>query len=502
MGETVTTEITVFTKSDGPLTKRIALTDSGTAKSDGGACLMSRGEARRAEIADVGELAALIGGLESNQAIALGRLRVGLPERVEIVTKARMNGAASNIIARTGDDIVYKKGHPAFVLLDYDTKGMPGEVAAEIERHGGFWPSLLTVLPALKDVARITRASTSAGLSRTDTGEKLAGSNGLHVYLAVRDGADAERFLKALHDRCWLAGLGWMMTGAGGQLLERSVIDRMVGAPERLVFEGAPVLVPPLQQDRESRRPVPVAGDALNTTAACPPLTIAEKAKIEELRTKEAHRLAPESARVRAAYVERRAEDVSARTGMSLPAARRVVESQCSGVLLPDVVLPFDNGELAGCTVGDVLADPDAFVGLTLADPVEGVGYGACVAKIMRRPDGTPWVHSFAHGRAVYELKYDAAAIRKAIERAAKDEVIETFVALVVVADLNDVEETELRALVVKLSGASAQSVKSTLKAAQKKHDTEHAQQEHKRRIAQRADPRPRIETTHHGCPS
>ena len=149
---------------------------------------------------------------------------------------------------------------------------MPPDVAAELKRLGGFWEALLSVLPALSSVARVTRLSTSAGLFRSDTGERLPGSEGRHVYLLVQDGTDVERFLRALHDRCWLAGLGWMMVGAAGQLLERSVIDRMVGGPERLVFEGGPVLEPPLEQDRESRRPVAVDGDALDTVAACPPL--------------------------------------------------------------------------------------------------------------------------------------------------------------------------------------------------------------------------------------
>ena len=31
---------------------------------------------------------------------------------------------------------------------------MPAAVAAELQRAGGFWPALLTVLPALGDVAR------------------------------------------------------------------------------------------------------------------------------------------------------------------------------------------------------------------------------------------------------------------------------------------------------------------------------------------------------------
>ena len=95
----------------------------------------------------------------------------------------------------------------------------------------------------------VHRRSTSAGLSRDDTGAALKGSDGRHLYVFVTDGADIERALGAIHDRCWLAGCGWFLVGAAGQLLDRSIVDRMVGLPERLVFEGAPVLDPPLVQD-------------------------------------------------------------------------------------------------------------------------------------------------------------------------------------------------------------------------------------------------------------
>ena len=53
--------------------------------------------------------------------------------RVEVVPKRKLNGAA-NVIARTGADIVYRKGQPALALLDFDTKGMPGDVAAALQR--------------------------------------------------------------------------------------------------------------------------------------------------------------------------------------------------------------------------------------------------------------------------------------------------------------------------------------------------------------------------------
>jgi hypothetical protein len=38
-------EIILFTKTNGPLTKRISLTDDGSVFSDGSACIMSRGTA-------------------------------------------------------------------------------------------------------------------------------------------------------------------------------------------------------------------------------------------------------------------------------------------------------------------------------------------------------------------------------------------------------------------------------------------------------------------------
>ena len=488
-------EITLFAKSGGILTKRISLAADGSVKSDGSACKMSQGVARRVEVAGVKQLVEVIDRVQPNQAIALGVLKPDLPEVVKVVTKKEFASGAvrSDVIARTSDAIIYRNEHPAFALLDFDTKGMPPDVATELKCLGGFWEALLSVLPALGDVAHLVRRSTSSGLSRSDTGEELPGSDGLHVYVEVQNGADIERFLRVLHARCWLAGLGWMMLGVTGQFLERSIVDRMVGSPERLVFEGGPILLPPLRQDPGSRRPVAFDGDELDTIAACPPLSIVEKAQFDNLKAKETHRLAHEAVRVRASYIEQKAKDITKRTGMSMLAAKRIIERQFRGILLPDVVLPFDDDEFAGCTVADVMADPDRFEGATLADPSEGPDYGRCVAKILRRPDGTPWIHSFAHGRTVYELKYDATAVRSAIEKADKAVVLKTLLDLVVVADLDERELEELRDLVAKRSGAGKQTIKTMLKVAQKEHAAEHAEHERKRRAAARSDPRPQI---------
>ena len=117
-------ELTGFTKANGPLTKRISLTADGTVKSDGSACVMGQGTAQRVRVANVGELAALIEHIRPDQAIALGALRSGLPDKVQVVTKGKLNGQP-DAIARTSTDIGFRAGQPAFALIDFDMKGMP-----------------------------------------------------------------------------------------------------------------------------------------------------------------------------------------------------------------------------------------------------------------------------------------------------------------------------------------------------------------------------------------
>jgi hypothetical protein len=482
-------EITRLAKSDGPLTKRIYLDAVGKIISDASACTMAAGAANRVRIAGMHELAELIATLGQHEAIALGALRSDLPDHVQVVTKHKLdalNGTPQpDLIARTGGHIMFRPQRPAFALVDYDTKGMPKDVEKRIDDYGGFWPALVAVIPGLAGAARLLRRSTSAGLYRTDTSERLPGSNGLHVYLEALDGADIERFLKTFHARCWLAGFGWMMVGAGGQLLERSIVDRMVGAPERLVFEGAPVVEPPLAQDQESRRPIVHDGEALDTVATCPPLTIVEQAKLRELRAKEAHRLAGDSAKARKAFIKDQAE----RHGV----APEVIERQCRGVLLPTIVLPFDDPELAGTTVADILADPARYDGETLADPLEGVEYGRCKARVMLRPDGVPWINSYAHGRTVYQLKLDAAAVRAAIDKAEKDQAVTVFVRLALHADLAADEVEELRNVAAERAKVGKRAIEERLKAARQEQARQRAREELDRRIAEGRDPRPQL---------
>ncbi|MGI4808975.1 MAG: hypothetical protein ACRYF2_12820, partial [Janthinobacterium lividum] len=197
-------EITGLKSASGVLTKRISLGEDGRLISDGSACVMGAGTAWRRKLSSIKAFADLIGGLGSDEAIALGRLQSELPDQVQVTTARKLaemkDAAGSNIISRTAGHIAYAEKRAAFALLDFDTKGMPLAVASRLEALGGFWPALVLVLPELADTGHVIRRSTSSGISRNDTGEAIKGSDGVHVFVLVEDGSDIERFLRTLHD--------------------------------------------------------------------------------------------------------------------------------------------------------------------------------------------------------------------------------------------------------------------------------------------------------------
>ena len=465
-------EVTVLKKDRGILSKRISLVD-GKVVSDGSECAMGRGRAERRRVVDLAEFARLI-DLKSNEALALGALRADLADAVVIATKKEVAASPeSGAVARSADNIAYRAGEPAPVLFDFDTKDMSAQVARRIEELGGFWGTLVSTIPGLAGAAHVVRRSTSSGLSNADTGVPYPGSAGIHAYVEAEDGSDAVRFLQAAHDRAWLAGLGWYALGKDGKLLERSLVDRMVGQGERLVFEGAPKVVPPLKQDAASRRPEFFPGTRVDTRAVAPSLSASEIQAKARFLAEDKRRVEPERKRRRDAYVEKEVASLRSRhTGMTIPEAKASIEKRSSGILTPDVILPFDAKEdlddnvVADVTVEDVLTAPEMFAGLTLADPIEGVEYGRGKATIIIGDDGLPFINSFAHGGAVYRLRYDARTIRKRLASAPDTDKVDQLVKLLIAADVDPVEEGRLIKEVKEATGDGVRAIKAKLKEA------------------------------------
>ena len=100
------------------------------------------------------------------------------------MTKQKLNGQP-DVIARTSSNIVFRKERPALALIDFDTKGMPPDVASEMERLGGFWPTLLSILPGLRpsrtlSAARLVPVCTAATRARSYPGR--VGSTSICPY--------------------------------------------------------------------------------------------------------------------------------------------------------------------------------------------------------------------------------------------------------------------------------------------------------------------------------
>ena len=256
--------ITVFTKlpvDNDPagtlLSKRITLVDDRVI-SDGSPCRMATGDAKVVPVPTAADFVHVITTLGSDNALALGTMKEHVEARIVTArTLAKMKEPKTSggwpVIARSRSYIDYE-ADAAWMLCDFDRKGMPATVATAIADRGGMWLALLSVVPGLAQAARVMRASTSAGLRRIDTGDALSHSGGEHHYILAADGTDIARALKTLHDLCWLHGLGWYLIGASGQMLDRSIVDSSVGFGERLCFEGAPQGRPAADAGRSGSR--------------------------------------------------------------------------------------------------------------------------------------------------------------------------------------------------------------------------------------------------------
>ena len=89
---------------------------------------------------------------------------------------------------------------------------------------------------------------------------------------------------------------------------------------------------------------------------------------------------------IRAAADLKLSQEIAQREGIPIEVARRQVKARHDGVLMPEMTLVMDDERLGDVTVAKVLKNPDAFIGETLADPLEGPSYGPGKAMVMPRP--------------------------------------------------------------------------------------------------------------------
>ena len=319
------------------------------------------------------------------QAFGYGVHGLSYPDKVSIATKAKAN-PDKNIISRSLDYFQYSKAGVAMVDHDpseYGQSFTPDELLA----------ALIAIHPEIAQAARIVRGSVSAGVHIA--GEIPRTDKGFHLYMPVVDAVLIPEYGKLLADRLWLTGHGYIALSANGALLERTCIDAAVFSPERLDFVGKPIIT---GTGLEFTVPEMIFTDGVALDiVTLPALTQEEVAQVVTLKAAAKELIKSAAAKKTGDWKKEKISTMIA-AGAAPEKATEVINQILIGGcrdLYADFMLEFSTGTVK---VGAVLANPKAFDGKALADPIEGNAYGRTTAKFFAN-DGKPVVNSLAHGQ-------------------------------------------------------------------------------------------------------
>lgn len=401
--------------STAPLSKRFCLDASGKLESKAGGQLWE-GIAQTHVVGSLGELRELLEAiagdpeLQPNTAFVYGTMK-GAMQNARVVTRTVYEDLddRTGVITRTKDALEWANG-PGVMILDRDRQ--PGELIPS-ERDDGeeLLGQLERAVPKFSEVPALWWASASSLIFNRDTNEQLKGLSGERMWIMVKDATDIERAGKVLAKRLWIAGLGRIVIGGAGQMLERTLVDTAVWSPERFDFVGGAVCEAPLEQRRGQPVIYEIEGrdDFIDTREVFPDLTDAEEveyARLVEMAKVEAK---PAAQRAEKAAVERQAKEKAGPSSSSetLASAEKAIrQARDGGMLASDFVVYVKvKGRPEAFTVADVVADQQRFHGAITLDPLEpGYRDHKEVGKLFANGEGV-WLHSMAHGGATYFLE-------------------------------------------------------------------------------------------------
>ncbi len=452
----------LFQSSTGPLTKKIGIDFiEGGLAIDGSSCALSTGNVSKIQIESLAELPDALKQIGMDQAIGLG---INRSEYSQIASECRL-ADTPGAISRSKQNFHW--GESGLGLIDYDPapKGFP------IDSPEKLIAILATVDPQWEKVDYVRTYSTSSGIYETG-GKCLKPASGMHIYFRmVGKPHSVNRYWDVLFKRLWLAGYGHLFLTKDGKMLPRTVFDRAVMSPERLVFESGASLVPGLEQ----RRPEPEyynagAGGAIDTskpTRFLPADEVAYRGLVEIEKAK----MQKQADRVREKYITARCDDlVKAHAGsVTRDQARRIIESRINMVLTPNDLIHIDDDKWV--FAGVLLANPNAYQDKTCADPLEPF-YGSregiparnkAVIKVDDHDAVT--VVSLAHGGRVFVVKHDAGSLCKLLDEKDDLELANSWARAVIDADLDRTGQRIIFNLIKTRLGMNQRDFNADLKA-------------------------------------
>lgn len=431
MQQSTTVSLSVLSKPNGILTKKLNLVN-GFVESDSSECRMSSGLAEKINVR-LEDLPNLFGKLSSNQCITTGWVNTTAPQ-VELLARDKFKSKAYSYPAqtlphgtyatRTLDSFV-QDGY-SLVMFDFDDDSSS---PFKIDSPDVFIDSLATVIPDFNRISFVRSYSSSSAVFDVQTGAVLKPASGFHIWMAVKDGTDLQRFGQVLEKRLWLAGFGYIkISKRNANLLTRTIVDTAVFSPERLCFEAGAVVT----DDRIVQR-LPAPEWNARELQVLDTHTLLDLSDQEERNYHTQilnEKLSDKIVRQKADIKQNLANELVAMAqaaGKLVPhsQAMRMVDNLEKHILPPFHTIYFEDGSQA--SVLEIVSNPALFNNKECLDPLrEDKGFGR--AKVFGNLDQAtprPTIHSFVEGERNFDLLQSMALLTVKSEVEQYDELRE-----------------------------------------------------------------------------
>lgn len=386
-----------------PVTKRIWLADTGQIQKAVTTTQLASGTVTQLEITP-NEFVQILQRIGPNDCLSYGIPCDPFASTVLSKRRYEKQGRPTEAITRTADMMVWPTG-PSILMIDYDP-GPAGPLS-----KGQLLAAVYDVCPSMRDSAHVWMPSTSSCLLNLDTNQEVRGVHGQRIYVVVADGSDIPRAGKALYERAWLHGFGYVKISTAGSMLPRSIVDVAVFQPNRIDFCAGPVCTPPLARGVIDIELLGKPDRALRTRVAIPDLTTDEQKQLDGIIGQARGEIRQDAGRVRQTYEATRISQLVDRGVEPDVAAKTIARALDARVLMADFELVTEDGR--SVTVGELLADRRTWNLCRFHDPLEpGYDSDIRIARAYLIGSGRPSLHSFAHGGQRYELCHATETIQ------------------------------------------------------------------------------------------
>lgn len=410
MNATPNISLSILTKPNGILTKKLKLVD-GRVESDSSECRMSSGIANRITTS-LKDLPELFTSLSNNQCITTGWVDSD-QDKVELMSRDKFDSKSYSYPAQTMPHGTYAtrtlnsftQENTSLVMFDFDDDSSS---PFKIDSPQDFIDALSKVIPDFDKISYVRSYSSSSAVYDSKTGQILKPASGFHIWMAVKDGTDLQRFGAALEKRLWLSGYGYIkVSKRNANLLTRTIVDTAVFSPERLCFEAGAVVT----DDRiEQRLPKPEWNPRTIPcldTSLVPDLSEMEERNYHTIILNE--KLSDNVVRIKSDIKQNLAREIvhKAQVAGRLVAqaqAMKMVDNLEKHILPPFHTIYFEDGSQA--TVLEIIANPAMYNNKECLDPIrEDKGFGRSkVYANMDQATPRPVIHSFVEGSRNFDL--------------------------------------------------------------------------------------------------